>query len=305
MAKSKSQIKSKGVSLADILTLPELEKKLVNWLRRQKESSLSEVAYYLEQDPKSVEALLETLEAKGFVVKREVSGVFFYRINFASQKNNKNNSSFWQQLEKKISNIKFSTLIILTLITAFLLTPFAFSSVYLVSIREEFFDLYQIFRDDLYKQITGYISLAFVIFEMIITARKRGRNWLISLKIPGSVPLWRSLHIFVGVALVAVTLVHTVGATGLNFNAAFLWVFFAVILSALVGVVAEVGVLESPQKTFSLFPNNNPQRTKAWSIKKGPLLRNLRLFWLSTHIFLVSAFLIMLLFHIFLAYYYQ
>ncbi|NES80977.1 MAG: hypothetical protein F6K10_05980 [Moorea sp. SIO2B7] len=190
--------------------------------------------------------------------------------------------------------------------TAALLSPFAFSSVYLVTIRENFFDIYQIFQDDLYKQITGYISLAFVIFEMIITARKRGRNWFISIKIPGSVNLWRSLHIFVGVALVGITLIHTVGATGLNFNAVFLWVFFAAILSALVGVVAEVGVLESPQKTFSLLPNNNNSKiAKAWSIKKGPLLRNVRLFWLSSHIFLVSAFLIMLVFHIFLAYYYQ
>ena len=298
MPKSKSTTKSTGISTADILSLPDSEKKLVNWLRRQQECTLKEIAQYLQKEQSSALPILEKLEATGFVQHREVDGLFFYSINFKGKTQGNISGGFWKKLEKKVGSVKFSTLIVLTLITAALLTPFAFSSVYLANIRDNSFDLYQIFQQDLYKQITGYVSLAFVIFEMIITARKRGRGWLISLKIPGSIPLWRSLHIFVGVALVGVTLIHTVGATGLNFNAAFLWVFFAAILSALVGVVAEVGVLESPQKNFTLLPNNT-------SIKKGPLLRNLRLFWISTHIILVSGFLVMLVFHIFLAYYYQ
>ncbi|WP_216349349.1 hypothetical protein [[Limnothrix rosea] IAM M-220] len=38
---------------------------------------------------------------------------------------------------------------------------------------------------------------------------------------------------------------------GLNFNAVFLWVFFAVTLTAVVGVVAGTGVLESPRRQFA------------------------------------------------------
>lgn len=138
---------------------------------------------------------------------------------------------------------RFSTLIFLTLLTAILLVPFALSSSYLPMVRDRTFELYELFRSDLYKQATGFLVLALVLLEMGLSLRKRGRKW--KLKIPGSVVLWRSLHIFIGVFLVAAVLVHTVGATGFNFNAAFLWVFFAVSLSALVGVVAETGILET------------------------------------------------------------
>ncbi|RMF27021.1 MAG: hypothetical protein D6756_02740, partial [Cyanobacteria bacterium J083] len=72
---------------------------------------------------------------------------------------------------------KFSTLIILVFITAAILTPFAISPIYITVLREKYFDLLLFLEDNLYKQITGYFALAFVLFEMILTARKRGRGW--------------------------------------------------------------------------------------------------------------------------------
>ncbi|NEO75963.1 hypothetical protein [Moorena sp. SIO4G3] len=200
---------------------------------------------------------------------------------------------------------KFSTLIILTFICVVILTPFALSPLYLPMLRDNYFKWYQLLQGELYKQITGYLSLAFVLFEMVLTARKRSRGWMIKLTIPGSILLWRSLHIFLGVALLGTTLIHTIGATGKNFNSIFLWVFFGVTLSALVGVVAETGVLESPRKYFGWVPAKDGIGTMLPGISKGPLIRNLRSIWLSTHIFLVSVFFVMLGFHIFLAYYYQ
>lgn len=195
---------------------------------------------------------------------------------------------------------KFSTLIILTLICAALIAPFAISPIYLEMLRERSIELHKLLRGEWYKQITGYVALAFVALEMLLVLRKRSRGWFIKLKIPGSVILWRSLHIFAGVGLLAIVLIHTVGATGLNFNAVFLWVFFAVTLSAVVGVVAETGVLESPRKVF------NFAGAKAGSgIGKGPLIRGMRAIWLPSHIFLVSVFTIMLGLHIFLAYYFR
>lgn len=201
---------------------------------------------------------------------------------------------------------KFITLIVLTLASAALLAPFAFSPVYVETLREQAFDLLQFLKGNLYKQITGYAALVFVVLEMVFTARKRGRSWVLKLKVPGSMQLWRRLHIFLGVALLGVTLIHTVGMTGINFNAIFLWVFFAVTLSALVGVVAETGILESSRQYFAWFSvpvSNNGKKLPG--IPKGNLIRQLRAIWLSTHILLVSVFLVMLLFHIFLAYYYQ
>ncbi|MEM9088230.1 MAG: hypothetical protein AAGC93_05740 [Cyanobacteria bacterium P01_F01_bin.53] len=196
---------------------------------------------------------------------------------------------------------QFSTLIILTLVCAALLTPFALSPIYLDMMRDRSLDLHQFVRGEWYKQGTGYTALVLVIIEMMLTARKRSRKWPLKVRIPGSVMLWRVLHVFTGVFLLAVVLLHTVGSSGLNFNAVFLWVFFGVTFTALVGVVAETGVLESPRKVFS-FSGEKIVNGEAVGIGKGTLVRGMRAIWLPTHILLVSVFTLMLGFHIFLAY---
>ncbi|WP_204106803.1 MULTISPECIES: hypothetical protein [Spirulina sp. CCY15215] len=201
---------------------------------------------------------------------------------------------------------KFSTLIILTLLAAILLAPFVFSPYYLPNLRDRAFELHLILQGEIYKQITGYSSLLFVFLEMLLMARKRGRSWLIKIKLPGSLQFWRSLHIFLGIALLGTTLIHTIGSRGLNFNAIFLWVFFGVTLSALVGAVAETGVLESSRRYFGWIPQDTKEVHKSrFLISKAALIRNMRAWWLNTHIFLVAVFCVMLVFHIFLAYYYQ
>ncbi len=193
----------------------------------------------------------------------------------------------------------FKVLIGLTLLTALLLTPFALSEVYLDALRDRSVELHQFLRGELYKQGTGYAALAFVVIEMLLTVRKRGRGWIASIKLPGSMMFWRSTHIFLGVALVGAVLIHTLGANGLNFNAVFLWVFFATTLTALVGVVAETGILESTRSYFGKLPGSGTALTK------GPLIRGMRALWLTSHIFFVSVFGVMLVFHIALVYYYQ
>ncbi|MEM1278513.1 MAG: hypothetical protein AAGG53_00535 [Cyanobacteria bacterium P01_H01_bin.152] len=194
---------------------------------------------------------------------------------------------------------RFKVLIGLTLLTAVLLVPFALSEIYLEALRSRSFDLHQFIRGELYKQSTGYVALAFVCLEMLLTVRKRGRGWVTKIKLPGSVMWWRSTHVFAGVALLGIVLIHTLGANGLNFNAVFLWVFFATTLTALVGVVAETGILESTRNYFGKLPGSETVLTK------GALVRSLRAIWLVSHIFFVSVFAVMLVFHIALAYYYQ
>ena len=65
------------------------------------------------------------------------------------------------------------------------------------------------------------------------------------------------------------------------------------------GVVAETGILESTRSYFGKLPGASTGLTK------GPLIRGLRAIWLTSHIFFVSVFAVMLVFHIALAYYYQ
>lgn len=193
----------------------------------------------------------------------------------------------------------FKVLIGITFLTALLLVPFAISDIYLDMLRDQAVNLYGVLRGEIYKQVTGYIGLVFALFEVVLTVRKRGRSWFIKLKIPGTMNLWRSLHIFSGVGMLAMIGVHTVGTTGVNFNAVFLWVFFIVTLTAVMGVVAETGVLESPRRQFMKFPWMDKAMTK------GPLIKLLRSFWLTSHIFFVGIFFVMLVMHIALVYYYQ
>jgi hypothetical protein len=54
---------------------------------------------------------------------------------------------------------------------------------------------------------------------MVLVAIKRGRGWIVKLKIPGSILFWRKLHIFLGIGLLALVLIHTIGLNGLIFNA--------------------------------------------------------------------------------------
>ena len=75
-------------------------------------------------------------------------------------------------------------------------------------------------------------------------------------------------------------------------------------LSALVGVVAETGILESPRRYFGFMPADGGGKAIP-ALYKGPLIRNLRSLWLATHIILVCAFFVMLVGHIFLAYYFR
>ena len=192
----------------------------------------------------------------------------------------------------------FKTLIGLTVLTALLLAPFALSPHYLDWLRERSFDLHRFLRGELYKQVTGYVALSFVLLEIMLTVRKRSRRWVGQVKIPGSMIFWRSLHIFAGVGLLGIVLIHTIGANGLNFNAVFLWVFFGTTLTALVGVVAETGILASTRSYFGQLPGGTV-------VTKGPLIRSLRSIWLVSHIFFVCVFITMLCFHIILAYYYQ
>lgn len=221
---------------------------------------------------------------------------------------------------------KLSTLIVLSLACAVLLIPFSVSPVYLDALRDRAFNLHQFTRGEVYKQGTGYASLVLVGIEMLLTVRKRSHlpgKW----KVPGQIMLHRAVHIFTGIALVAFTLIHTVGVSGVNFNAILLWTFFGVTFTALMGAVAETSILESPRKEFGLpaslnkAPTKTPARLKTeppeppepqelrkgnvYAIGKGTLIRGMRAIWLPSHILLVSVFGLLLGLHIFLVYYYQ
>jgi Mn-dependent DtxR family transcriptional regulator len=80
-----------GVSLVDVLSLPDELQMIVTWLMRQGEAGLPEVAALIQQDEAIANTLLADLVAQGFVqeVPTEGEGQTSYRVRLASKRTRK------------------------------------------------------------------------------------------------------------------------------------------------------------------------------------------------------------------------
>ncbi len=66
--------KQAGVTIADILTLPDELRTIVTWLMQQREAELPEVAALVEQDEAITRTQLAELVARGFVQEMQSQG---------------------------------------------------------------------------------------------------------------------------------------------------------------------------------------------------------------------------------------
>ncbi len=80
-----------GVSIADILALPDKLQTIITCLMREGEAGLKEVAAFIEQDEATTSALLADLIARGFVleVPAEGKGQPRYRARLVSRRTRK------------------------------------------------------------------------------------------------------------------------------------------------------------------------------------------------------------------------
>jgi predicted transcriptional regulator len=90
---------SSGLSMADVLTLPDFEQKLVTWLVRKKEANLPEIAAYMEQEEDSVSTTLDALKEQGFVKELDVDGERHYRPCLAPKQQSRASKNLWQTLD--------------------------------------------------------------------------------------------------------------------------------------------------------------------------------------------------------------
>jgi predicted transcriptional regulator len=90
---------SSGLSMADVLTLPDFEQKIVTWMVRKKEVSLAEVAAYMEQEEELVATTLNALKEQGFVQELEVEGERHYRPCLAPKQRSRASKNLWQALD--------------------------------------------------------------------------------------------------------------------------------------------------------------------------------------------------------------
>ena len=94
--------KTAGLSMSDVLTLPDPLSSLVNWMIRKGDAELPEIVNFLKQDSAKVEGLLNDLIDKGFARKIEVNDRVLYRIRLAPKRGKEIPLDLWQAIDGKI-----------------------------------------------------------------------------------------------------------------------------------------------------------------------------------------------------------
>lgn len=94
--------RSPGLSMADLLTLPEPQGGLLKWMIRQGQVSLADVVAFLGQDEEQTRGVLADLCEKAFVRTIEMRGITHYRVRLAPKRGRALPSNLWQALGDKV-----------------------------------------------------------------------------------------------------------------------------------------------------------------------------------------------------------
>jgi len=133
-----------------------------------------------------------------------------------------------------------------------------------------------LWRESLWKQVSGFTVLGLTVLLLVMSLRKRIRRFTL-----GDFPLWRLAHVLLGVLTLVGLAVHTGGRMGSNLN----FLLMAAFLTAItVGAVAG-GVI-------------------AFEHRLGAGVAKLRRSWLWTHILITWPIPVLLGFHVFKSYYF-
>ncbi len=94
--------KNAGLTMADILSLPDDERQLINWMVRAGEVTLVDVVAQLGQDAAIVQARLATLIEKGFVWEIASQDATCYQVRMAPRRKRNLPENLWQALDNII-----------------------------------------------------------------------------------------------------------------------------------------------------------------------------------------------------------
>jgi DNA-binding MarR family transcriptional regulator len=94
--------KAAGLSMADILALPDELRRLVNWILRQEEVSLQQLAAQMGHDEATTQTMIADLVEQGLVREMNLKGVQRYRVRLAPKKQRVLPADLWRALDQKI-----------------------------------------------------------------------------------------------------------------------------------------------------------------------------------------------------------
>ncbi len=93
--------KTPGLSMSDILTMPDNLRRLVSWMIRERQVELEAAEAYLGQSPEEIRALMDNLIEKGYAIEFEMRGKTFFRIRLALKRGREIPLDIWASLDDK------------------------------------------------------------------------------------------------------------------------------------------------------------------------------------------------------------
>lgn len=96
-----AQQKAAGLTMSDVLNLPDQLRKLVNWMMREEQVSFSQILAQVNQSEEEVRAMLATLIEKGFVREIPVKPEPLYRVRLGHKRKQQVPLNIWDALAEK------------------------------------------------------------------------------------------------------------------------------------------------------------------------------------------------------------
>lgn len=103
-AELKAQKKAEGLSMADVVMLSDPLPRMVRYMLRERDVTLTAMAAFLGEDEAKTGAFLATLVDKGFVREMKIDGESHYRVRLANRRGAAPQSSIWQSLDNKLED---------------------------------------------------------------------------------------------------------------------------------------------------------------------------------------------------------
>jgi len=95
---SQSQGSETGVHMLDVMSLPDSQRTVVNWVMRKKQATLAEVVEHTGESETVVQTMLEDLVQQGFLQATEVDGQQHYKTRLGSKPKSKLSQKIWDTL---------------------------------------------------------------------------------------------------------------------------------------------------------------------------------------------------------------
>ncbi len=94
--------KTPGLTVADLLAMPESLGQLLEWMIRQGQVELGDISAFIGQDETCTRTILSDLLEKGFIREIEMRDAKYYRVRLAPKRKHELPHNLWEALNKKV-----------------------------------------------------------------------------------------------------------------------------------------------------------------------------------------------------------